>query len=430
MSHLSRLYIHLTFNKSPLKAISTKCRKRTNLKVIDVACSFGVMILVNKLEPAITIESHHYDCFHQYAELLKIYDFIDLPENIKQIEQSNSAILRTYYANALDHNLVDIKTVKYIVEGKIKPKVLNERSIEQYIKAEDWLNTQLNQPLNIGMINQLQKILILDLYNNRDDVNLFTVNATRAAERISPNSEMELESLFEYMNNDTENHALVQSWVLYFKLLQIKLFSEAKSKIATLLQNFWLAKHNLTMNGLLSLEHEFYTNKNYYQAYLGETRDVEKIAATEQQQLDFGMMLFGGQLDRLKTLLRSYFRQQVEFDKLNPRQKNIMNYVFERGYRLKEFDDSVLNQRQKLIMYIIQHKGFISTKELVTEFDCNRKTIQRDFTTLLELNLVKVIGKGAGLRYAVNVAESKNDFLSKYQSELVAEDTDGVPYDL
>ena len=103
-----------------------------------------------------------------------------------------------------------------------------------------------------------------------------------------------------------------------------------------------------------------------------------------------------------------------------------MNYVFERGYRLKEFDDAVLNQRQKLIMYIIQHKGFISTKELVTEFDCNRKTIQRDFATLLELNLVKVIGKGAGLRYAVNVAESKNSFLSQYQSSLVAEDNEGM----
>ena len=81
-----------------------------------MACSFGVMILVNKLEPVIAIESHHYDYFHQYAELLKIYDFIDLPDNIKQIEQSNSAILRTYYANALDHNLV----VKYSVRSAFK----------------------------------------------------------------------------------------------------------------------------------------------------------------------------------------------------------------------------------------------------------------------------------------------------------------------
>jgi Fic family protein len=180
------------------------------------------------------------------------------------------------------------------------------------------------------------------------------------------------------------------------------------------------------MHGLFSIEHELYLSKADYQVFLGETRDVEKIAATDQQMLDFGMMMYTNQLDRTRTLLRSYFRQQVEFDKLNPRQKNIMNYVFERGYRLKEFDDAVLNQRQKLIMYIIQHKGFISTKELVTEFDCNRKTIQRDFATLLELNLVKVIGKGAGLRYAVNVAESKNSFLSQYQSPFVADDTEGM----
>lgn len=386
------------------------------------------MILVNKIEPAIAVESIHYEYLHQYSELLKIYDFIDLPENLKAIEQVNSAILRAYYANAIDHNLVDIKTVKYIVEGKIKPRAMNERGVEQYLKAEQWLATQLDQPLSVQMLHHLQKILILDLYNNREDVNLFTANGTRATEKLSPASEMELESLFEYMNQDGEHHPVIQSWVLHFRLLQIRLFSEAKSKIASLLQNFWLAKKQVNMFGLISLEHELYVAKAEYQGFLGETRDVEQVTASEQQQLDFGMMLYANQLDRLKTLLRSYFRQQVEFDKLNARQKNIMNYVFERGYRLKEFDDSVLNQRQKLIMYIIQHKGFISTKELVTEFDCNRKTIQRDFTTLLELNLVKVIGKGAGLRYAVNVKENKHEYLSKYETPVVAEETDDLSY--
>lgn len=380
------------------------------------------MILLNKIEPAVTVSSDYYNCLNAYSELLKIYDFIDLPENIRQIERTNSTILRAYYANAVDYNLVDIKTVKYIVEGKIKPKGIAERCVEQYLKAEEWLNSQLHLPLSVGMINELQKLLILDLYNNRSDVNLFTANATRPTERLSITTQMELENLFEYMNSDNEHHPIVQSWVMHFRLLQLKLFSEGKSKIASLLQNFWLAKHGLNLHGLLSLEHSFYANKADYQVFLGEVGDIEKVAFSEQQQVDFGMTLFANQLDRLKTLLRSYFRQQVEFDQLNARQKNIMNYVFERGYRLKEFDDKILNQRQKLIMYIIQHKGFISTKELVTEFDCNRKTIQRDFTTLLELNLVKVIGKGAGLRYAVNVTEEKATYLQKYQSALVAED--------
>jgi Fic family protein len=411
---------------SPIASISTRIQNSSTVKAIVKATSFGVMILINKIEPVIAIESNHFECLHQYSELLKIYDFIDLPDNVKVMEQTNSKILRAYYANAIDYNLVDIKTVKYIVEGKIKPKALNERGIEQYVKAEEWLQTQLDEPLKVNMLYQLQKILILDLYNNREDINLFSANATRSPEKLTTAVEMELESLFEYMNHDTEHHPIIKGWVMHFRLLNMRLFSEAKSKIASLLQGYWLQKNQATLHGLMSIEHELYAARNDYQNFLGESRDIERYVATEQEQLDFGMMMFGNQIERLKTLLRSYFRQQVEFDKLNARQKNIMNYVFERGYRLKEFDNAVLNQRQKLIMYIIQHRGFISTKDLVSEFDCNRKTIQRDFATLLELNLVKVIGKGAGLRYAVNVTENKHDYLSQYQSSLVAEDTDNT----
>ncbi len=382
------------------------------------------MILINKFEPAIAIDAKHYHCFHQHDELIKIHDFIDLPESIRQIEQQNSRILRTYYANALDHNIIDIKTVKYIVQGKIKPKGIAERGIEQYMKAETWLESQLNQPLQVSMLYQLQKLLILDLYNNREDINLFSVNSVRAAEKLSPTAEIELEGLFEFLNHDDEQHPIVQSWILHFKLLGTRLFSEGKGKIASLLQNFWLKKKGMDLLGLLSIEHELYLNKNDYQNFFIENRTepVAEDVNAQQAELDFGVDLYAAQVERLKLLLRSYFRKQVDFEKLNPRQKNIMNYVFERGYRLREIDDSILNKRQKLIMYIIQHKGFISTKDLVSEFDCNRKTIQRDFNALVDQNLVKVIGKGAGLRYAVNLEEHKNTDLIRYQSEIFAEE--------
>lgn len=382
------------------------------------------MILINKFEPAIAIDAKHYRCFHQHDELIKIHDFIDLPESIRQIEQQNSRILRTYYANALDHNIIDIKTVKYIVQGKMKPKGMAERGIEQYLKAEAWLETQLDQPLQVSMLYQLQKLLILDLYNNREDINLFSVNSIRNPEKLSPTAEIELEGLFEYLNHDDEQHPIVQSWILHFKLLSTRLFSEGKGKIASLMQNFWLKKKGMDLLGLLSIEHELYLNKNDYQQFFIENRpeQVAEDVNSRQAELDFGVDLYSAQVDRLKLLLRSYFRKQVDFDKLNPRQKNIMNYVFERGYHLREIDDSVLNKRQKLIMYIIQHKGFIATKELTGEFECNRKTIQRDFNALVEQNLVKVIGKGAGLRYAVNLQEQKNVELLQYQSDIFAEE--------
>lgn len=378
------------------------------------------MILTSKYEPTILIEELHWQSCLLQDELVKIYEFIDLPENIKAIEQQNSTILRAYYANAITHNIVDIKTVKYIVTGNIKPKGINERAVEHYLKAEQYLNSMMNEPLSIQMLYQLQKILILDLYNNREDINLFSANSTRLPEKLSPTAEMELESLFEFMNYDDEFHPIIQSWILHFRLLNIRLFSECTTKIASLLQHFWLKKKGMDVFGLLSIEHELYANKNEYQNFFDDQHP--DFINDQQQQFDFGMELYGMQLERLKNLLRSYFRKQVDFEKLNPRQKNIMNYVFERGYKLKEIDDSVLNKRQKLIMYIIQNRGFISTKELVSEFECNRKTIQRDFTELTEQNLVKVIGKGAGLRYAVNLTERKHESLAKYQSSWVADE--------
>jgi hypothetical protein len=126
------------------------------------------MILTNKYEPTILIEDLHWQSCRLQDELVKIYEFIDLPENIRAIEQQNSTILRAYYANALTHNIIDIKTVKYIVSGNIKPKGINERAIEHYLKAEQYLNAIVNEPLSIQMLYQLQKILILDLYNNRE----------------------------------------------------------------------------------------------------------------------------------------------------------------------------------------------------------------------------------------------------------------------
>ncbi len=378
------------------------------------------MILTNKYEPTVLIEELHWQACRLQDELVKIYEFIDLPENIKAIEQQNSTILRAYYANALDHNIIDIKTVKYIVTGNIKPKGINERAVEHYVKAEQLLDSMVNEPLSISMLYQLQKILILDLYNNREDINLFSANNTRVIEKLSPTAELELESLFGFLNNDDEFHPVVQSWILHFKLLNTRLFSECQTKIASLLQHFWLKKKGMDLFGLMSIEHELYLHKNDYQNFFDET--AEEYTDDVQQQFDFGMELYAMQLDRLKQLLRSYFRKQVDFEKLNSRQKNIMNYVFERGYRLKEMDDAVLNKRQKLIMYIIQHKGFISTKELVNEFECNRKTIQRDFVSLTDNNLVKVIGKGAGLKYAVNLTERKYEGLAKYQSSWVLED--------
>jgi hypothetical protein len=375
------------------------------------------MILINKYEPIISIDDAFMQCVQEQVELCKIYEFIDLPDNIRNIEKVNSAILRNYYSNALDNNLLEIKTVKYLINKNLRASNIAERAVEQFQKAEQFINEQLQESLSIAFLYQIEKILIEELYQNSGEINLFSSQMSKIPERLSMETEIELENLFEFLNNDTEFHPIIQSWMLHFRIISLPLFSEAKSKFASLIQLFWLRKHNMDMFGLMSLDHEIYINKATYDQIVNKAIQGEENGLNEQ--IAFGLQLQQIQLGRLKDLFRSYFRNQIDFEKLNPRQKNIMNYVFERGYKLKEIDDSILNKRQKLIMYIIQHRGFISTKELVNEFDCNRKTIQRDFQLLLDLNLVKSIGAGAGLRYSINLHENGNPQLEKYQADFV-----------
>lgn len=382
------------------------------------------MILINKFEPVISIDEAFLQCLQDQMELSKIFEFIDLPDNIRNIEKANSAILRNYYANALDNNLLDIKTVKYLVNKNLRASNIAERAIEQYQKAEQFIDEQLNQPLSIPFLYEVSRIVIDDLYHQQQEYNLFSGNPKRKAEKLPVESELELENLFEFLNSDTEFHPIIQSWILHFRIQSVSMFSEAKIKLACLMQLFWLRKHKMDMYGLMSLEHELYINKSAYDQIIANSIQGDENALNEQ--ITFGLQLQQVQLNRLKDLFRNYFRQQVDFDKLNPRQKNIMNYVFERGYKLKEIDDSILNKRQKLIMYIIQHRGFISTKELVSEFDCNRKTIQRDFQLLLDLGLVKSIGAGAGLKYCINLHEKGNPLLEKYQADFVQQKSSEV----
>ncbi len=375
------------------------------------------MILINKYEPLISIEESFKQCERAYSELCKIFDFIDLPLNIQQIEKQNSAILRAYYANALDNNLVDIKTVKYLLNKNLRASSLSEQAIEHFSQAELFLSQQTHQPLSLELLYETQRILSGKKKEAALENDLFSHSSHIEAEKISIESELELESLFEFLNDDNEFHPIVQSWILHFRIRTISIFSEGNNKLASLLQQFWLSKNQMDLFGLLSLEHELYLQKIDYEQIIHLSKEGNQ--GSLNAQIEFGLQLHQSQLERLKDLFKSYFRKQVDFDKLNARQKNIMNYVFERGYRLKEIDDAILNKRQKLIMYIVQHRGFISTKELVNEFDCNRKTIQRDFQLLMDLNLVKSIGAGAGLRYCINLQENRNPQLEKYQADFI-----------
>ena len=61
--------------------------------------------------------------------------------------------------------------------------------------------------------------------------------------------------------------------------------------------------------------------------------------------------------------------------------------------------ESQLNERQRKIMEEVHVKGSVTTGWCRSEFDVSYDTAQRDIRELMELSLLKQIGKGRATRY-------------------------------
>lgn len=114
--------------------------------------------------------------------------------------------------------------------------------------------------------------------------------------------------------------------------------------------------------------------------------------------------------------LATIYHQQVEFEDLAPKQRNMVNYFFYVAYKFEKTKNNALNPRQQEIMDLLHSRGFISTKDLSLQFRCNRKTIQRDFQDLLQMGLVRQMGQGAALRYTLPIYTCPNAGLEKLQN--------------
>lgn len=352
-----------------------------------------------------------------YFELGNIYKFLELPEKIIRIEQFNSSASRSYYANALERSVADLETLKHLLSKKQQAKGYNEKTLFVYREAEEMLLKRAGEDLSVGLLKDLHQLVSGEVNKTTNDFDLFTIQYHKLPETLSSVAEAELGELFAFINSNRELDPLSLSWILHFELLRIQPYNSDAPVLARLLHYFWLSKHQLTLDGLLTLEHELYLNRHRY-------FDLQQIkseypAELFNQYIGFGQDIFLQNLERIKLMLRHYFRKQVEYEDATPRQRNMMNFVFERGYKLTLFQERTLNKRQELIMYIIHHKGFCSTKELTEEFGCNRKTIQRDFTDLLNFNLVRTIGNGSSLRYAVSIKENYNEQMATFMPEFM-----------
>jgi hypothetical protein len=234
-----------------------------------------------------------------------------------------------------------------------------------------------------------------------------------------------LRPCFSHIIKPENGGAFTQSWMLRLVLQLIQPFKNYPLSYPALVQSVFLKNKNYTLKNLLHLNLETLNHKKafadllepYYGLRASELRTIDLTPA-----LELGYNITEESLNRIDGLLRQQYRQTVGYAKRDPRMRNLLNFLFDKGIdglapHIEEF-----NERQQQIVKYLFAKRYLGTKELTLDFKCDRKTIQRDFAKLLSTEVVRSTGNGSALKYCINLKTNGYDLLEIHSTPVRRKD--------
>ncbi|MDX5321391.1 MAG: DeoR family transcriptional regulator, partial [Bacteroidota bacterium] len=245
---------------------------------------------------------------------------------------------------------------------------------------------------------------------------------------ITPNLENPLRDWVRELNQEASHYSgeekILASWLIHYAVLCSYPALKRYTVFARFAQLLFLKIHGLDGLGLLSLNLGLLPQQSIYkracdQFKLKDTADLLNSDLT--QFLNQCLEIHCAALQEANSHLRELYQDQIEYEDFTPRQRNMVNYFFDEGYKINKPETSHLNERQQKIIDLIFENHFSSTKDLSLIFRVNRKTIQRDFTELLDMGMVRQMGNGAALRYTVHIKDKPHARLEKLQNIRLGE---------
>lgn len=222
----------------------------------------------------------------------------------------------------------------------------------------------------------------------------------------------------------TVEEKLLASWFIHFAVLGSLPSLKRYTVFARLTQILFLRSQQLDACGLLSLNLAALPAQAMYKRACDQFKykDVQDLLKSDLSHLvNLGIDMHWAALKDANLNLREIYQDQIEYEDYTPRQRNMVNFFFDEGFRLDKPETKGLNERQQKIIDLIFENHFSSTKDLSLIFRCNRKTIQRDFNDLLDMGMVRQMGNGAALRYTVTIKDRPYNPLERLQNVRLGE---------
>lgn len=357
-----------------------------------------------------------------YESLIRKMIFLQFPESFIESSRLQAVLHRVHYSTALEKEGLTFDQVKSWVSNNRQPMTAIERDVYGYFQAEQFLFQRVKSNLDVYLLNDMQRVFFA--YPGMDSADLFTQQLFQfKGLDLGQLLHGEWPEMLESLQGEMGRDPVVYSWILHLYISSRGPFGEANGRIGRLLQFFSLLKHNRTLSGLLEQEQVWMRNKERYQEVIEQAGILfSRGAGFDREEwipvLDFGRACYHEALRMINRQFMQFYRQRAGYEDLTPRYRLAVNYCYAFGELLFESAKDGLNERQQEILRLLYLRGVIATRDLYAQMDVNRKTIQRDFTFLEELGLVRSFGSGAGVCYVVPLKQKTPDKLQAYQALL------------
>lgn len=182
-------------------------------------------------------------------------------------------------------------------------------------------------------------------------------------------TEMAMQSLIDWYNNENEVHALIKIATFVYEFLSIHPFQDGNGRLSRLLTTLMLLKHNYNWVQYISFEYEIESRKSEYYRVL-------RACQTQRPGEDI-------------TVWVEFF-----LNALKNIQQQLMSKLEQSGI------ESQLSPREKSILLLIQNYPGIQSGEIATKLNIPNPSVKRLLADLKEKGLIKQHGTGRGINYS------------------------------
>lgn len=296
-------------------------------------------------------------------------------------------ILEAHHTTHIEGTRLTLDQAERLWKGEAVPEADPDdaRELLNYRTAFEFVSECLDSgdPITEGMIREIHRKLVEGVRGGRAApgeyrrIQNYVVNSCTGQVIYTPPTAVEvpvmMSELVKWLNSDVDIHPVLVSGIAQFQLVHIHPFLDGNGRASRLLSTLCLYKAGYDFKRL-------FTISEYYD------RDRPTFYRSIQSVRDNGMDMTGW-LD--------YFVTGLETQMIEVRERS--EQVIRRDVLVKQHG---LNERQGKALGLLMRKNLVHISEI--ELLCpgvSRRTLQRDMTGLIELNLVRITGSARQSNY-------------------------------